>query len=56
METVYFEGKYCNSHYAGLKIPTTSIIKVPTEYLQDYKDSFGSDYKYIPQFGITSSI
>ena len=47
LETVYFEGKYCNSHYAGLKIPTTSIIKVPTEYLQEYKDAFGSDYKYI---------
>ena len=47
LETVYFEGKYCNSHYAGLKIPTTSIIKVPTEYLQGYKDSFGPDYKYI---------
>ena len=47
LETVYFEGKYCNSHYAGLKIPTTSIIKVPTEYLQGYKDAFGSDYKYI---------
>ena len=47
LETVYFEGKYCRSNYANLKIPTTSIIKVPTEYLQDYKDSFGSDYKYI---------
>ena len=47
LETVYFEGKYCNSHYADLKIPTTCIIKVPTEYLQGYKDSFGSDYKYI---------
>ena len=47
LETVYFEGKYCKSNYAGLYIPTTSIIKVPTEYLQDYKDSFGSDYKYI---------
>ena len=47
METVYFEGKYCNSHYAGLKIPTTSIIKVPTEYLQEYKNAFGPDYKYI---------
>ena len=47
METVYFEGKYCNSHYAGLKIPTTSIIKVPTEYLQDYKDAFGPNYQYI---------
>ena len=47
LETVYFEGKYCNSHYANLNIPTTCIIKVPTEYLQGYKDSFGSDYKYI---------
>ena len=47
LETVYFEGKYCRSNYANLKIPTTSIIKVPTEYLQGYKDSFGSAYKYI---------
>ena len=47
LETVYFKGKYCRSNYANLNIPTTSIIKVPTEYLQGYKDSFGSDYKYI---------
>ena len=47
LETVYFKGKYCKSNYADLKIPTTSIIMVPTEYLQGYKDSFGSDYKYI---------
>ena len=47
LETVYFEGKYCRSNYANLYIPTTSIIKVPTEYLQGYKDSFGPDYKYI---------
>ena len=47
LESVYFEGKYCRSNYANLKISTTSIIKVPTEYLQGYKDSFGSDYKYI---------
>ena len=47
LESVYFEGKYCRSNYANLNIPTTSIIKVPTEYLQGYKDSFGSDYKYI---------
>lgn len=47
LETVYFEGK-CPSNYAYyLEIPTTSIIMVPTEYLQGYKDSFGSDYKYI---------
>ena len=47
LETVYFKGKYCKSNYADLEIPTTSIIKVPTEYLQGYKDSFGSDYQYI---------
>ncbi len=47
LETVYFEGKYCNSSYTDLQIPTTSIIKVPTEYLQGYKHAFGSDYEYI---------
>lgn len=47
LETVYFKGKYCNSSYTDLHIPTTSIIKVPTEYLQGYKDAFGSSYKYI---------
>ena len=47
IETVYFKGKYCNSSYTDLHIPKTSIIKVPTEYLQDYKDAFGSSYKYI---------
>lgn len=47
LETVYFEGKYCKSNYAYLDIPKTSIIKVPAEYLQGYKDAFGSDYKYI---------
>ena len=47
LATVYFEGKYCKSNYADLKIPTTCIIKVPTEYLQEYKNAFGSDYKYI---------
>ena len=47
LETVYFEGKYCRSNYADLKIPTTCIIKVPTEYLQEYKNAFGRNYKYI---------
>ena len=48
LETVIFKGKYCDYfNYSNLKIPTTSIIKVPTEYLQGYKDSFGSDYQYI---------
>ena len=47
LETVYFEGKKCNSSYKDLYIPQTSIIKVPKEYLQDYKDAFGPDYQYI---------
>ena len=48
LESVIFKGKYCDYfYYSNLKIPTTSIIKVPTEYLQEYKDAFGSDYQYI---------
>ena len=48
LETVYFKGKYCYYfNYSNLNIPTTCIIKVPTEYLQGYKSAFGPDYKYI---------
>ena len=47
LETVYFKGKKCNSSYKDLDIPATSIIKVPTEYLQDYKNAFGPNYQYI---------
>ena len=47
LETVYFKGKKCNSSYKDLDIPKTSIIMVPTEYLQGYKDAFGPNYKYI---------
>ena len=47
LETVFFKGKKCNSGYNGLYIPMTSIIKVPKEYLQDYKDAFGPNYQYI---------
>ena len=48
LENVYFKGKCCDYfNYPDLKIPTTSIIMVPTEYLQGYKDAFGSSYKYI---------
>ena len=50
LEIVYFKGKVPKfSHYSGFKpeIPTTCIIKVPTEYLQDYKEALGPDYKYI---------
>lgn len=47
LENVYFEGKYCKSNYADLEIPWSSIIMVPTEYLQEYKNAFGFNYKYI---------
>ena len=51
LETVYFKGKVPKLSYyysgSGPGIPTTCIIKVPSEYLQDYKHAFGKDYKYI---------
>ena len=46
LETVYFKG-IVPGMYNGGAIPTTCIIKVPSEYLQDYKDAFGRRYKYI---------
>ena len=46
LETFYFKGKVPKSA-SGAFIPTTCVIKVPTEYLQDYKDALGPDYKYI---------
>ena len=48
IETIYFKGK-CPTFdkRTGVGISYTSIIKVPAEYLQDYKDAFGSSYKYI---------
>ena len=48
LETVYFKGKVPKlGYYSTPDMPTTCIIKVPSEYLQDYKDAFGKDYKYI---------
>ena len=47
LETVYFKGKVPEMYYSGPYIPSICIIKVPTEYLQDYKDAFGSKYKFI---------
>lgn len=46
LEAVYFKGKVPGMYY-GVEMPTKCIIKVPSEYLQDYKDAFGKDYKYI---------
>ena len=48
LETVYFKGKVPKlGYYSRPEIPITCIIKVPSEYLQDYKDAFGRRYKYI---------
>ncbi len=49
LETVYFKGKVPKlGYYSRPEIPTTCIIKVPTEYLQAYKNVFGRrGYKYI---------
>ena len=46
IETVYFKGQV-PKNTSQSEIPTTTIIKVPTEYLQDYKKTLGSYYKYI---------
>ena len=46
LESIYFKGKTPN-RISAAKIPTKCIIYVPTEYLQDYKDALGPDYKYI---------
>ena len=46
LETIYFKGQV-PKNTSQSEIPTTTIIKVPTEYLQDYKNAFGSSYKYI---------
>ncbi len=46
LESIYFKGKTPN-HISKANISKTCIIYVPTEYLQDYKDALGADYKYI---------
>ena len=46
LESIYFKGKTPN-RISNASISKTCIIYVPAEYLQDYKDALGSDYKYI---------
>ena len=46
LETFYFKGKV-PEYVSVAAIPTTCVIKVPTEYLQNYKDALGPDYKFI---------
>ena len=47
LKTVYFEGKVPRIDSSGTGISYTSNIKVPAEYLQDYKKALGSNYLYI---------
>ena len=46
LESIYFKGKK-PLFIGSAEIPKACIIYVPAEYLQDYKDALGSDYKYI---------
>ena len=46
LESIYFKGKR-PYRISDAEFPKTCIIYVPAEYLQDYKDALGSDYKYI---------
>lgn len=46
LESIYFKGKKPND-IGSAEIPKACIIYVPTEYLQDYKDALGADYKFI---------
>ena len=47
LETVCFNGKVPDTVSLAIGLSTIAIIKVPAEYLQDYKNAFGRYYKYI---------
>lgn len=46
LESIYFKGKR-PYRISDARISKACIIYVPAEYLQDYKDELGPDYKYI---------
>ena len=46
LESIYFKGKAPN-RISNAGISKACIIYVPAEYLQDYKDALGADYKFI---------
>ena len=48
LASIYFKGKLPSASYSSLDIPKNCVIKVPAEYLLDYKKAFGPDYKYVP--------
>ena len=48
LASIYFKSRCFSSwNCSSMGIPKYCDIKVPAEYLQDYKDAFGPDYKYI---------
>lgn len=48
LASIYFKGRCLSSwNCSSMGMPKYCDIKVPAEYLQDYKDAFGPDYKYI---------
>ena len=46
LESIFFKGKSPN-RISNASISKICIIYVPAEYLQDYKDALGADYKFI---------
>lgn len=46
LESVTFKGE-CPTNTIDSEIPITSILYVPKQYLQSYKDALGSKYSYI---------
>ena len=54
LESVIFEGKCPENSIRYSDIPTTCILYVPKEYLQDYKDALGDIYPYIYAYSSTN--
>ncbi len=54
LESVIFEGKCPENTIRYSDIPTTCILYVPKEYLQDYKDALGDIYPYIYAYSSTN--
>lgn len=46
LESIYFKSK-SPKNVSKAEIPTKCIIYVPEEYLQNYKDALGADYKFV---------
>ena len=56
LETIYFKGKLPSAkNYSNLGILYNSFMKVPVDYLQDYKEAFGSSCEYISAWNPSES-